>query len=78
MQQVTQKDCKSTYESIRNVIFWVFHKKLNFERASKWYMHKLESFLESKRKKNVLDFEIEAYHETPTRKPDQVLFNKKK
>ena len=53
-------------------------KKLKFEHTAKWYMHKPESVLEKEANKILWDFVIQTDHLIPPKRPDLVVFNKKK
>ena len=45
--KLTQKECKTWHDWVGKVIDWELCKRLKFEHAAKWYMHKLESVLEN-------------------------------
>ena len=52
-------------------------KKLEFNYATKCYMHRPESLLENETQKIRGYFEIQTDNRIPTRKPGPVLINKK-
>ena len=60
------------------MIHWELCKKLKFDHTAKWYLHKLESFLENETHENIWDFEIQTDYLILVRRQDLVLINKKK
>ena len=53
-------------------------KRLKFRHTNKWYLNKVESFLEKETPKILWDFEIQTNQPISARRPDQVLITKKK
>ena len=43
---------------MEELIYWELFKRLKFEHANKWYMHKPESVLENKKHKILWNFKI--------------------
>ena len=53
-------------------------KKLKFDYMNKRYIHNPESVLENETLKLLRNFEIQTDHQISARRPDLVIFNKKK
>ena len=58
---------KARHNCVEKVIHWELCKKWIFDHNTKWYLHKQESILESKRHKILRDFAIPTDHVTPAR-----------
>ena len=74
--KLTQKVYKTRHGWMGKVIHRELCKKLKFDHASKWYMHKPESILENETNKILWDFEIQTDHLIPARRPAWVKVNK--
>ena len=46
-RKLAQNECKTKHDWVGKVIHWELCKRLNFERTTKWYMHKPESILDN-------------------------------
>ncbi len=53
-------------------------KKFKFDNTNKLYMHNPASVLENDTHKLLWNFDIKTDHLIPARRPDLVIFNKKK
>ena len=73
-----QKKYESRHDWVGKVIHWELCKKLNFDHTTKWYMHKQESVKEKETQRIFWNFEIRTDQLIPTRRPGQVIVNKKK
>ena len=64
--KLIQKELKSRYDWVGNVIYGDLCKRLIFGPADKWYMHKPESVPKKKMHKILWDFEIQSLLEDET------------
>ena len=52
-------------------------RKFEFDRTNKWYMHNPAPVLENDSNKRLWNFDIQADHLIPARRPDLIKINKK-
>ena len=45
--KLAQKEYKTRYDRVGEVIHWELYKKFKFDQMKKWYMHNPESILEN-------------------------------
>ena len=76
--KLAQKEYKTRHDWVGKVIHWELCKKLKFDHATYWYMHKPESVQENETYKLLWDFEIPTDNQILARRPDIVIINKKK
>ena len=77
-----QKTSKKTVQD-QTPLGWKFEplgitQGIEILHTTKWYMHKPETVLKNETPKIHWDFEIQTNHLIPARRPDLVLYNKKK
>ena len=70
MQQLVQKEYKTTHDWVGKVINWELCKKLKFDHMNKWYMHNPEFVQDNEMHKLVWVFEILTDHIILARQPD--------
>ena len=68
--KLVQRENKTRHDWMEKVIHWELCKKFKFDHKNKWYMHNPESILENGIYKILWDFEIQTYHQIPTRQPN--------
>ena len=56
----TQKNSKCNHDWVGKVIHWDLCKRLKCDHAQKWYIYKLESFIENGTQEILRDFQIQA------------------
>ena len=76
--KLAQKEYKTRTDWVGKVIHWELWKKFKFDHTKQLYMHNPEYILENETHKDLWDFEIQTDHLISTRRPDQVIINKKK
>ena len=72
-----QKEYKTRYDWV-GVIYWESSRRLNFDPASKWYIHRPESVLKNETQKILCDVLIKTVHLNRAEKPDIGIINKKR
>ena len=72
-RKLVQKEYKTKYEWVGKMIHWKFCKRLKFDYASKWHMHKPKFDLENEIHKILWDFEIQMDYLILARRPKFVL-----
>ena len=75
---MAQKEYKARHDWVCKVIHWEMCKKLKFDHANKWYMHKPASVPENDTHKLLWDFDIQTDHLISAQRPDLIIINKKK
>ena len=77
--KLAQKEYKKRHEWVGQMIDWELCKKLIWQSIyNKWYMHRPEAVLINETLKILWDFEIQTILPVSTRKPGQILINKKR
>ena len=76
--KLAQKEYKARHDWVGKVVHWEMCRKFQFDHTNKWYMHKPASVLENDTHKLLCDFNIQADHLIPARRPDLIMINKKK
>ena len=75
--KLTLKEYKNKHDLMRKVIHWELCKRMKFDLADKWYMHKPESIIENEMHGIIWDFEIQTDLPIHVTRPDFILINKK-
>ena len=73
-----QKEYKAKHDWLGKLIHWEMCKKFRFDHTKKWYMHNPSPVLENDTPKFLWDFNIQAGHLIPARRPDLIIIDKKK
>ena len=76
--KLAQKEYKSKYDRVWEVIYWKVCKNLKFVHTTEWHMHNQKSFLENETHEILRELKRETNHLIATRRPDLVLIYKKK
>ena len=76
--KLAQKEYKTRHEWVGKVNHWEMCKKFKFDYTNKGYMHNPAPVQENDTHKLQLDFDIHKNHLISTRRPDLMIFNKKK
>ena len=76
--KLTQNEYKNRHDWVGKAIHGKLCKKLKFDHADKWYIHKPESVLENEMYKILWDFETQTNLSILVRRPDLLLINKEK
>ena len=77
-RKLAQKEFKSRHDWVGKVIHRELCKRLKFDHADKWCVHKPESVQENEILEIFLDSEIQTDNQIPFSKPDLALINKLK
>ena len=67
--KLEQREYECMSDWLGKLVHWELCKRLKFDNAIKWYMHKSEFVRENETHKTNWDFEIQTNHITSTRKP---------
>ena len=78
VEKLVQKVYKPRHDMVEKVIHWELCKKLKLDQTTKWYMLKPESVLNNGTHTILKDFEIQTNHLIPARRPDLMIFKKRK
>ena len=76
--KLAQKEYKVRHDWVGKVIHREMCKKFKFDHTNKWYMHNPASVLENDTDKLLWDYKIQTDHLIPARRPDLIIFKKKK
>ena len=76
--KLAQKEYKPEHDWVGKVIHWELCQEMKFDHMNKWYMLNPESVLENETHKQLWDFDIQTDHLILARRPDLVIFNKKR
>ena len=76
--KLAQKEYKTRYEGVGEVIHWEMCKKFRFDHTNKWYTHNPAPVLEYNTHKFLWDFDIHTDYLISARRPDLIIINKKK
>ena len=77
--KLAQKEYKTRYNWVSQVIHWELCKKFEFDHTNKWYMHNQEYDLENEMYKLFWDFELQTDHLISIIRSDHlIIINKKK
>ena len=76
--KLAQKEYKTRQDWVGKVIHWKMCKKFRFDHSNKWYMHNPAPVLENNTHELLWDFDVHMDHLISARKPDLIIFNKKK